>query len=53
MHRKDYTLTTPGGHEMVLSACKSVSHETWRLEIQDPALVGGFVRQDHGDFSMG
>ncbi|KAJ7142355.1 hypothetical protein C8R44DRAFT_974140 [Mycena epipterygia] len=50
---KDYTLTTPGGHDMVLSACKSVSHETWGLKMQDPGLVGGFVRQDHGDFSMG
>ncbi|KAJ7609184.1 hypothetical protein DFH06DRAFT_1485893 [Mycena polygramma] len=50
---KDYTLKTAGGHEMVLSACKSVSHETWGLKVQDPALVGGFVRRDHGDFSIG
>ncbi|KAJ7149227.1 hypothetical protein C8R43DRAFT_1236564 [Mycena crocata] len=50
---KDYTLKTPGGHEMVLSACKSVSHETWGLKVEDPALVGGFIRRDHGDFSMG
>ncbi|KAJ7450185.1 hypothetical protein FB451DRAFT_1286364 [Mycena latifolia] len=33
---KDYTLTTPGGNELVLSACKSVSHETWGLKVQDP-----------------
>ncbi|KAJ7084545.1 hypothetical protein B0H15DRAFT_910828 [Mycena belliarum] len=50
---KDYTLTTPGGNELVLSACKSVSHETWGLKVQDPALVGGFVRRGHGDFSIG
>ncbi|KAJ6467562.1 hypothetical protein C8R47DRAFT_1024947, partial [Mycena vitilis] len=50
---KDYTLKTAGGHELVLSACKSVSHETWGLKVQDPALVGGFVRRDHGDFSIG
>ncbi|KAJ7235729.1 hypothetical protein B0H12DRAFT_1027209 [Mycena haematopus] len=38
---------------MVLSACKSVSHETWGLKVQDPGLVGGFIRLGHGDFSMG
>ncbi|KAF7358857.1 PLCXc domain-containing protein [Mycena sanguinolenta] len=50
---KDFTSKTPEGHEMVLSVCKSVSHETWRLNVQDPGLVGGFVRLGHGDFSMG
>ncbi|KAJ7728149.1 mannose 6-phosphate receptor domain-containing protein, partial [Mycena maculata] len=50
---KDYELTTPGGLELVLSACKSVSHETWGLKVQDPGLVGGFIRRAHGDFSMG
>ncbi|KAJ6613521.1 mannose-6-phosphate receptor binding domain-containing protein [Mycena sp. CBHHK59/15] len=49
----DYTLQTPGGHDLVLSACKSVSHETWGLKVPDPGLVGGFVRGDHGDFSLG
>ncbi|KAJ6566774.1 hypothetical protein B0H19DRAFT_1374200 [Mycena capillaripes] len=50
---KDAELKTPEGHEMVLSACKSVSHETWGLKVEDPGLVGGFVRRAHGDFSMG
>ncbi|KAJ7178286.1 hypothetical protein C8R46DRAFT_1076256 [Mycena filopes] len=50
---KDFTVTTGGGHEIILSACKSVSHETWGLKVQDPGLVGAFMRRDHGDFSMG
>ncbi|KAJ7611853.1 hypothetical protein FB45DRAFT_744600, partial [Roridomyces roridus] len=47
---KDYTWKTPGGSEMVLSACRGVSRETWRLDGEPP---GGFVRRGHGDFSMG
>ncbi|KAK7036183.1 PLCXc domain-containing protein [Favolaschia claudopus] len=50
---KDYTMKTAQGHELVLSACKSVSHETWGLKVQDPGIVGGFVRRGHGDFSLG
>ncbi|KAJ6492047.1 mannose-6-phosphate receptor binding domain-containing protein [Mycena sanguinolenta] len=50
---KDFSSKTEEGHMMVLSVCKSVSHETWGLEMQDPALVGAFVRLGHGDFSMG
>ncbi|KAF7354078.1 PLCXc domain-containing protein [Mycena venus] len=49
----DYKFKTPEGHDMVLSACKSVSQETWHLEVEDPGQVGGFVRRDHGDFSLG
>ncbi|KAJ7204993.1 hypothetical protein GGX14DRAFT_459094 [Mycena pura] len=48
---KDSKLTTPGGHELIISACKAVSHETWRLS--DPLSVGGFVRRDQGDFIIG
>ncbi|KAJ7813281.1 hypothetical protein B0H14DRAFT_2377063, partial [Mycena olivaceomarginata] len=51
--QKDYQLKTPQGHKLVLSVCKSVSHETWALKVEDPGLVGGFVRRDHGDFSLG
>ncbi|KAJ6549074.1 hypothetical protein DFH09DRAFT_1169662 [Mycena vulgaris] len=50
---KDYELKTPAGNELILSACKSVSHDTWALKVQDPGLVGGFVRRGHGDFSIG
>ncbi|KAJ7321341.1 hypothetical protein DFH08DRAFT_1085929 [Mycena albidolilacea] len=50
---KDYQLKTPEGHKLVLSVCKSVSHETWALKVEDPGLVGGFVRRAHGDFSLG
>ncbi|KAJ7668179.1 hypothetical protein B0H17DRAFT_1142528 [Mycena rosella] len=50
---KDYELKTPGGNELVLAACKSVSHETWKLKVPDPGLVAGFVRRGHGDFSLG
>ncbi|KAF7300411.1 PLCXc domain-containing protein [Mycena chlorophos] len=47
----DYSVTTPGGHELTLSACKAVTKETWGLD--DPKTVGGFVRKEHGDFSLG
>ncbi|KAJ7805468.1 hypothetical protein B0H14DRAFT_3485143 [Mycena olivaceomarginata] len=36
---KDYPLKTPQGHKLVLSVCKSVSHETWALKVEDPGLV--------------
>ncbi|KAJ7052892.1 hypothetical protein C8F01DRAFT_1375682 [Mycena amicta] len=55
----DYTLKTPGGgreRELILNACKAVSHETWGLkmdDVPDPATVAGFVRREHGDFSIG
>jgi hypothetical protein len=53
-NRKDYSLTTSDGHDMVISACRSVTHETWALKgVQDPGLVAGFVRRDRNDFSMG
>ncbi|CAK5279071.1 unnamed protein product [Mycena citricolor] len=50
----DYKLSSPENLEIVLSACKSVSQETWGLKgIDDPANVAGFVRRGHGDFSLG
>jgi cation-dependent mannose-6-phosphate receptor len=50
---KDYEFTSPGGHNVVLNVCKSVSHELWNLEVPNPENVGAFIRRDHGDFSIG
>ncbi|KAJ7280996.1 mannose-6-phosphate receptor binding domain-containing protein [Mycena rebaudengoi] len=50
---KDHKLTTPGGHDVVLSACQSIKQETWGQKLEDPAKVGGFMRGDHGDISLG
>ncbi|KAF7312968.1 PLCXc domain-containing protein [Mycena kentingensis (nom. inval.)] len=52
---KDYSIKTPGGRDLVLSACKAVSHETWGLKMpdEDIAKVAGFTQRAHGDFSLG
>jgi cation-dependent mannose-6-phosphate receptor len=50
---KDYEFTSPGGHNFVLNVCRSVSHELWNLKVTNPERVGGFIRRDHGDFSIG
>ncbi|KAJ8507698.1 hypothetical protein ONZ45_g9948 [Pleurotus djamor] len=50
---KDYEFKTQGGHQVVLNVCRSVRHETWGLDVEDPGEVGAFIRKDHGDFSMG
>ncbi|KAJ7280965.1 hypothetical protein C8J57DRAFT_1057657, partial [Mycena rebaudengoi] len=50
---KDHKLTTLGGHDVVLSACQSVKKETWGHKLEDPAKIGGFMRGDHGDMSLG
>ncbi|KAJ8081005.1 hypothetical protein PM082_017841 [Marasmius tenuissimus] len=47
---KDYTFDTPGGHKFHLNVCQPVKTELW--ELSDPE-IGGFVRRDHGDFSVG
>lgn len=49
----DYTFTMPQGHEFILNVCKTVSHETWNLKVEDPENVAGFIRKAHGDFSVG
>ena len=50
---QDYVLKSLGGHEFVLNVCRSVSHETWALKAPNPSDVGGFIRLDRGDFSVG
>ncbi|KAF5343993.1 hypothetical protein D9758_012925 [Tetrapyrgos nigripes] len=50
---KDYDITTPGGHRIILNVCRSVQEETWNLKVDDPKDVAGFIRRDHGDFSIG
>ncbi|KAG5220104.1 vacuolar sorting receptor [Salix suchowensis] len=50
---KDYEFKTLGGHDAVLNVCRAVQHETWGLKTEDPAEVAGFIRRDHGDFSIG
>ncbi|KAJ8520466.1 hypothetical protein ONZ45_g2744 [Pleurotus djamor] len=50
---KDYEFKTQGGHQVALNVCRSVRHETWGLDVEDPSEVGTFIRKDHGDFSMG
>jgi len=47
----DYYFKSFGGHEFYLNVCKSVRTDTWALE--DPDQVGGFLREDRGDFSIG
>lgn len=47
---KDYTFSSPGGKEFRINVCRSVASETWNLDDPD---VGGVVRRDHGDFSLG
>lgn len=47
---KDYTFSSPGGKEFRINVCRSVASETWGLDDTD---VGGIVRRDHGDFSLG
>ncbi|KAF7436036.1 hypothetical protein PC9H_002862 [Pleurotus ostreatus] len=50
---KDYEFKTLGGHDAVLNVCRAVQHETWGLKTEDPSEVAGFIRKDHGDFSIG
>ncbi|KAK0461741.1 mannose-6-phosphate receptor binding domain-containing protein [Desarmillaria tabescens] len=47
---KDYTFSSPGGKEFRINVCRSVASEIWGLDDPD---VGGVVRRDHGDFSLG
>ncbi|EEB98557.1 hypothetical protein MPER_01912, partial [Moniliophthora perniciosa FA553] len=48
---KDYQVQTPGGKDFYLNVCRGVATEAWGLG--DAAEVGGFIRRDHGDFSVG
>ncbi|KAL0576319.1 hypothetical protein V5O48_005668 [Marasmius crinis-equi] len=47
---KDYEIKTSGGRTLYLNVCRPVVKELWSLPDAD---VGGFIRKDHGDFSVG
>ncbi|KAL0952188.1 hypothetical protein HGRIS_008799 [Hohenbuehelia grisea] len=51
--RKDYEFKSPGGHDFILNVCRAITHETWGMKNEDPNQVAGYVRRDHGDFSIG
>ncbi|KAH7923801.1 mannose 6-phosphate receptor domain-containing protein [Leucogyrophana mollusca] len=48
--KRDYQFTTDSGRTFTLNVCRGVASETWNLDESD---VAGFVRRDHGDFSIG
>ncbi|KIK63223.1 hypothetical protein GYMLUDRAFT_41547 [Collybiopsis luxurians FD-317 M1] len=50
---KDYEISTEKGHKIVLNVCKAINTETWGLKVPNSANVGGVIRKDHGDFSIG
>ena len=49
---EDYEFQTPGNHLFALNICRSPVRETFGLKDVD-IDIGGFVRRDHGDFSIG
>lgn len=51
MYRQDTNFELPNGQFAALSVCGPLTNETWHLnEAKD---LGGRVRRDHGDFSLG
>lgn len=50
---KDYEFQTPGDHLFAINICKRPVRESFGLKDVDEAEIGGFVRRDHGDFSIG
>ncbi|TFK69067.1 mannose 6-phosphate receptor domain-containing protein [Pluteus cervinus] len=50
---KDYEFKTPSGHRLVLNICGRIWTETFGLKDLDAAQIGGFLRRDHGDVSIG
>ncbi|EGO05419.1 hypothetical protein SERLA73DRAFT_174558 [Serpula lacrymans var. lacrymans S7.3] len=50
---KDYEFTTEGGHQFYMNVCKSVTTDTWNIDVPNPGDVAGFIRRDHGDLSVG
>jgi len=49
--KKDYSFKSFSGREFYINVCESVRTETWRLD--DPDRIGGFLREERGDFSIG
>ena len=50
---EDYEFRTPGDHLFAMNICRSPVRETFGLNDVDSPDIGGFVRRDHGDFSIG
>ncbi|KAF5385162.1 hypothetical protein D9615_000918 [Tricholomella constricta] len=50
---KDYEFQTPGNHLFAMNVCRRPVRETFGLKDVNDAEIGGFVRRDHGDFSIG
>jgi hypothetical protein len=50
-HRTDYKLKLPNGSDAAVSVCGPLTGETWGLD--EAKDLGGRVRRDHGDFSLG
>ncbi|KAG6813701.1 hypothetical protein H0H92_008108 [Tricholoma furcatifolium] len=50
---RDYEFRTLGDHLFVLNVCRRPVKETFGLRDVDDANIAGFVRRDHGDFSIG
>ena len=52
--RTDYQIVTQSGRKLALNVCQSVKTETFGLKDGIQASeIGGFIRLDHGDFSIG
>lgn len=50
---KDYEFRTREDHLFVLNICRGPVRETFGMNDVDNPDIGGFVRRDHGDFSIG
>lgn len=51
---KDYTFTSNSGRNFSINVCQGVKTELWNPQhVDKPETIGGFVRGDHGDFSIG
>ncbi|KAH7338593.1 hypothetical protein B0J17DRAFT_384772 [Rhizoctonia solani] len=51
---KDYTFTSESGRKFSLNVCQGVKSELWNPQhVDKKETIGGFVRGDHGDFSIG
>jgi cation-dependent mannose-6-phosphate receptor len=50
---KDYEFKSPGGHTFTINVCRSPVREAFGLKDVDEKDIGGFLRRDHGDFSIG
>ncbi|CAE6451808.1 unnamed protein product [Rhizoctonia solani] len=52
--KKDYTFTSESGRNFSLNVCQGVQSELWHPQHVDKTeTIGGYVRMDHGDFSIG